>query len=84
MQFVSSALIDLGPTSIDSSASSGLGLGPVELAGESSSEDKKEIKFLFALQNYHHMINNSSPTMFWDTHLLNQVIKYNLILPTYS
>ena len=45
MQFVSSALIDLGPTSIDSSASSGLGLGPVELAGESSSEDKKEIKF---------------------------------------
>ena len=60
MQFVSSALIDLGPTSIDSSASSGLGLGPVELAGESSSEDKKEIKFLFALQNYYAVINNSS------------------------
>ena len=70
MQFVSSALIDLGPTSIDSSASSGLGLGPVELAGESSSEDKKEIKVLFALQNYYPVINNS-PTMFWDTHLLN-------------
>ena len=47
LQFVSSALIDLGPTSIDSSASSGLGLGPVELAGESSSEDKKEIKYWF-------------------------------------